>query len=420
MLNKLFLHRNYLINLASTFASQAATALAIILLTPLLVSNLGEEKFSLYGVLLNLIMLSSVFDFSLNTTLVRRLILYPARASESVNTVFNFFLLVLLISFPIYFIAFRFNWVQVAEGQWLIAVLIALVVVQNMLAVMFESVMQSVSHWKHAKLIRVIRTLTETGLLYWISKFGRIEFLLMVTTGVNLLYLGTLYVYAQKHVFFTLKLGQLRKSLLFIQLKDSFWYFQNSLASVIMFNFQIIMMSHLLTAAQMTIYLLVFRFFEVVRTGLTNFAGLLFPAITLKQKEGNWKGLIQYYTKALILVSLLVVLTMTGVMIWGDDLFVYWSGRSSEAALSLFFVYGIYVTLLVIDNVTVVFLSALKFNRNTSIVSSFEALILLGLTYFFIQRYGLIGAAYASLFAFLFTSFWYDPFYLWKRMRRLS
>lgn len=157
MLDKLFQHRKYLINLSSTFASQAATALAIIVLTPVLVANLGEEKFNIYGVLLNLIMFSMAFDFSLNTTLVRRLILYPNRSSESVNTVFNFFLLILLVSLPIYYLVFLFQWVHVQGNQCIMALLIGMVVVQNILAVMFESVMQSVNHWKDAKLIRVGR-----------------------------------------------------------------------------------------------------------------------------------------------------------------------------------------------------------------------------------------------------------------------
>ena len=288
------INRVYLINLAATFSSQAATAIAIILLTPLLLTQLGETGFSLYGVVLNLIVVASVFDFSLNTTLVRRLILHPDKANESINAVFNFFLLVLFCSIPLYYFSFVLGAVHITEKKLIMALLVALIVAQNMLAVLFESVMQSVNQWKHAKLIRVLRTLIETVLLYWISGMGKIEYLFYVTGGVNLIYITALALIAKKHVNFRLGIGKLNFSLLLAHLKDSFWYFQNSIASVITFNFQIIMMSHLLTAGQMTIYLLVFRFFEIVRTGLTNFAMLLFPSITQKQKEGNWRGVLLY------------------------------------------------------------------------------------------------------------------------------
>lgn len=417
MFTKSSINRNYLINLAATLSSQATTAVAIIFLTPLLLAKLGEANFSLYGVVLNLIVVASVFDFSLNTTLVRRLILHPDKANESINTVFNFFLLVLFCSIPLYYFSFVVGAVHVTEKKLIMSLLVALIVAQNMLAVLFESAMQSVNQWKHGKLIRVLRTLLEMFLLYWISKMGKLEYLLFVTGGVNLLYLAALAHIARKHVDFRLGLGKFNFSLLVSHLTDSFWYFQNTIASVITFNFQIIMMSHLLTAGQMTVYLLIFRFFEIVRTGLTNFAMLLFPSITQKQKEGNWKGVLLYYKKSLLAVALIAAFTMAGLLIWGYELFVYWSHINTEVALTVYSIYGLYVALIVVDHVSGVFLSALKFNKNTAVVSSIQSLLLLLLTYTLIQIYGVSGAALASLIAFVCTSLWYNPFHLWRSIQ---
>jgi len=411
------INRVYLINLAATFSSQAATAIAIILLTPLLLTQLGEAGFSLYGVVLNLIVVASVFDFSLNTTLVRRLILHPDKANESINAVFNFFLLVLFCSIPLYYFSFVLGAVHITEKKLIMALLVALIVAQNMLAVLFESVMQSVNQWKQAKLIRVLRTLIETVLLYWISGMGKIEYLFYVTGGVNLIYITALALIAKKHVDFRLGIGKLNFSLLLAHLKDSFWYFQNSIASVITFNFQIIMMSHLLTAGQMTIYLLVFRFFEIVRTGLTNFAMLLFPSITQKQKEGNWRGVLLYYKKSLFLVALITAVTMAGLFVRGYELFVYWSNIKTDTALTVYLIYCVYIALIVVDHVSGVFLSALKFNKNTAVVSSIQSLLLLMLTYILIKEFGVFGAALASLIAFVSTSLWYNPWHLWRSIQ---
>ena len=418
-MNKIFTNKQYLTNLSATLAAQLATAISILVLARVLVTNLGEEKFSLYGVVLNLIIVASVFDFSLNTTLVRRLILHPEKNEESINTVFNFFLLVLLIGIPIYFFSFFWGGVQLRDNQWLMAVIVALIVAQNMLAVMFESIMQSVNQWQAGKIIRVFRTIAETGLLYAVSAWGKLEYLLLVTVGVNMVYLVFLALFAKRQVSFTLQLGRLRFSSLYEQLKESFWYFQNTMASVITFNFQIILMSHFLSAAAMTIYLLVFRFFEILRTGLTNFAMLLFPSITAKQKEGNWAEIWQYYKKAWSTVALIVLFSMTLVFVWGDDVFYYWSKNHSEQARHLFFGYGIYVGLLVVDHVNGVFLSALKFNRNTAIVSSLQCILLLFFTYILIRNYGVYGAVYASLCSFICTSLWYNPLHLWKSIRSL-
>ena len=411
------INRVYLINLAATFSSQAATAIAIILLTPLLLTQLGEAGFSLYGVVLNLIVVASVFDFSLNTTLVRRLILHPDKANESINAVFNFFLLVLFCSIPLYYFSFVLGAVHITEKKLIMALLVALIVAQNMLAVLFESVMQSVNQWKQAKLIRVLRTLIETVLLYWISGMGKIEYLFYVTGGVNLIYITALALIAKKHVDFRLGIGKLNFSLLLAHLKDSFWYFQNSIASVITFNFQIIMMSHLLTAGQMTIYLLVFRFFEIVRTGLTNFAMLLFPSITQKQKEGNWRGVLLYYKKSLFSVALITAVAMSALFVWGYELFIYWSKIKTDTALVVYLIYCVYIALIVVDHVSGVFLSALKFNKNTAVVSSIQSLLLLMLTYILIKEFGVFGAALASLIAFVSTGLWYNPWHLWRSIQ---
>ncbi|MFZ9695678.1 MAG: hypothetical protein ACO3AY_07390, partial [Chitinophagaceae bacterium] len=82
-----------------------------------------------------------------------------------------------------------------------------------------------------------------------------------------------------KQVSFKIQWLQFDFSVLQSQLRYSFWYFQSMLATVIAYNIQILLLQHYLTAAQLTIFLLVFRFFEVFRTGLTNFTGVLFPCI---------------------------------------------------------------------------------------------------------------------------------------------
>jgi O-antigen/teichoic acid export membrane protein len=89
----------YLSNLSATFVSQAVTALSILLLVPVLLKNLGSEQFGIYFVLLNVITLGSIFDFGLNTGLLRELIHKPDKSQWVINAMFFFFLIVFLVSF---------------------------------------------------------------------------------------------------------------------------------------------------------------------------------------------------------------------------------------------------------------------------------------------------------------------------------
>ncbi|MFN5146600.1 MAG: hypothetical protein ACK5DU_05250, partial [Bacteroidota bacterium] len=106
LLQSLQKHSRYLLNLGSTFGSQAVTAISILVLTPLLVQRLGEGAYSTYGVLLNLILVASIFDFGLNTGLVHRLIHEPAQRNSLLNAVFFFYFLILVLAAPVLYLLF--------------------------------------------------------------------------------------------------------------------------------------------------------------------------------------------------------------------------------------------------------------------------------------------------------------------------
>ena len=162
-------HSRYLLNLVSTFGSQAVTALSILILTPLLVQRLGENLYSTYGVLLNLILVGSIFDFGLNTGLIHRLIQEPSRRNHLLNAVFFFYFLIFLLAAPIIYLLFSIGWVIGTDQQWILSFLLAGLIVQNMLASYVDAVFQSINKLYLSKWIRIGRTIIEAVLLFVIS-----------------------------------------------------------------------------------------------------------------------------------------------------------------------------------------------------------------------------------------------------------
>ena len=413
-------HSRYLLNLGSTFGSQAVTALSILILTPLLVQRLGENLYSTYGVLLNLILVGSIFDFGLNTGLIHRLIQEPSRRNHLLNAVFFFYFLIFLLAAPIIYLLFSIGWIIGTEQQWILSVLLAGLIVQNMLASYVDAVFQSINKLYLSKWVRIGRTIIEAVLLFVISAKGSIALLLATSFLVNILFIVVLLRVAAKQVQFTIHWQQFDFSVLRSQLGYSFWYFQSMLATVIAYNIQILLLQHYLTAAQLTVFLLVFRFFEVFRTGLTNFTGVLFPSISAMQAEQNWKGLQQRFRFVFTRVFGLSLLAFVLLLWKGDELFSWWSHYSTEESRSLFQVYAIYVFLLVVDHVSVVFLSSLKYNKAPSILSTIQSAASLVLTGFFIAQWRLPGAVWASLIAFASTSLIFNPLYLLFRLKKES
>lgn len=414
------LHRRYFFNLAGTFASQGVTALSILILTPLLVQKLGEASFSTYGVLLNLILIATVVDFGLNTGLSHRLIQEPNNKLNLINAVFFYSPLVFLFAFPVFFLLFKMGWVVMDGPILLLSFLLALIVAQNMLALLWESLLQSVNKIYLSKWIRVVRTVVEAVALLWVSSYGKVEWLLLVSVLINCFFLYFLYRSARSEVGFDIGWSFFQSTQLLDQLRYSFWYFQSMMAAVIAYNVQIIVLSHYLTVTQLTIFLLVFRFFEVLRTGMTNFTQVLFPSISMLQAQGNW-ALIRARFK-IIFIRVFIFSSVVFLLLWwkGHALFGWWSHYNTPETSDVFQVYSMYVALLVVDHVAVVFLLALKFNKIPSLVSTAQSFLSLIATVYFIQFWGLPGAVWASLALFATTSLIFNPVYLLFQLRKQS
>jgi O-antigen/teichoic acid export membrane protein len=411
-------NKNYISNLGATFISQAATAISVLLITPQLVKQLGASAYSFYGILLNLVLVASVFDFGLNVGLCHRLIQEPHRKNLLINAVFFFTPILFAFAIPVFFFLFYSGWVINSRSIGLLSVVLALVVAQNMLALQFESILQSVNKIFFSKMLRMVRTVVETLLLFVLSKYGDILLLLFASVILNFIFLLSLFIVSKRQLSFTINWGYFKWTALFSQLKYSSWYFASALAAVIAFNVQIVLLGRYLTDTQMATFLLIFRFFEVIRIGMTNFTQVLFPSISMRQASGDWNGVYDNFKLVFLRVFALSLLIFPFIFWKGYDVFVWWSDYYNSESLSTFQVYALYVFFLVIDHVAVIFLLALKFNKIPAIVSILQSVLSLFATILFIQKIGLSGAVWASLLLFGLTSLIFNPLYLMHQLRK--
>ena len=410
-------HKRYISNLGTTFISQGVTALSLLFLTPLLVARLGESEFSMYGVLLNVIVIASIFDLGLNAGLCHRLIQEPERRNLLINAVFFYSPIVFLIGIPVFFFIFYLGWVNISAPAWLLSIVIALAVAQNMLALQFESILQSVNKVYVAKVLRMSKTILEAFLFYLVSYGGQFEWLLLVSVLVNFFFLLFLYLFAKKQLFFKISLSLFNWVALRSQLKYSFWYFQSMLASVVTYNVQIVVMSHYLSSTQMAIFLMVFRFYEVLRLGMTNFAQVLFPSISALQAKGEWALLTKKFKEVWVRVFVLSLVVLVLLIMWGNRVFIWWSGYDSPEGNTLFLSYALYLFLLVVDHVSVIFLLGLRFTKIPAIVSTIQSLLSVVVTIYFIKIWGLPGVVWASLLLFVLTTLVFNPVYLLQKLK---
>jgi O-antigen/teichoic acid export membrane protein len=176
--------------------------------------------------------------------------------------------------------------------------LTTVIVVQNILAGYFDALIQSQNKIFVSKIIRASKLLMELVIILIFIKNINLIMLLTIIFIVNMLYLLTLYLYLKKTIHFTINYKQFKFQVLLAHFKYSFWYFISSLATVLVFNTQVLILNFFNGPVIAAKYLVIVRFFDIVRIAATNFTQVLFPKIIQVEFLGDWKLL-----KHMLLVS---------------------------------------------------------------------------------------------------------------------
>jgi len=416
IIEKVLGNPRYLLNLSATFLSQLVSAVSVLILTPLLLNRLGTAHFGTYGVVLNVVVFSTVFDFGFNIGFLKRLIEKGVELMALLNTLFFFFLGMLLLYIPLFYLLYTIGFVKLDDGIPFFSIITALLIIQNILALLFDVILQSVNKIFLGRAIRVSKLTLDFICILWISKQGSVPLLLLAAVAVNFLYLLALMFFARKEMRYHFSIRLFSFGILVNHFAYSFWYFLNSIANVLVFNSQLIMMNMLANSTSVAKYLMITKVYDIMRIGLTNFTVVLFPTLATIQAEGNWVRIRTLFFNSLKRILILGVLIFLLVWLIGKPLFLKWSKFDDAEMALLFMIFAVFILLIVLDNVSATFLAALKENKVPTIVSLFQGSVGLLLGYFLLIKMGVPGVALASLIALLTTNFWFNPVFLLRRI----
>ena len=166
----------------------------------MLIKNLGLTEFGTYGVVVNVISFSVVLDFGLNIGLVRTFIHKLPKTNELLSSLFVFFATLLLILFPIYYLFYHNYFTSEFKYSIEIALFTTIIVVQNIFAVYFDALIQSLNKIYISKIIRSGKLLTELLLVILFLQDISLLKILYITSFVNIFYIFSLYIYLKKQI----------------------------------------------------------------------------------------------------------------------------------------------------------------------------------------------------------------------------
>jgi O-antigen/teichoic acid export membrane protein len=411
-------NKRYLLNVGATFFSQFANAITLIVLTPLLTIHLGLNNFGTYGVILNVIAFSVILDFGLNIGLVRSFIHKTTRINDLLNSVFIFFLSLFIFLIPFYII-FYYNYFHTNSFElYEIAGLTSIIVVQNILSGYFDALIQAQNKIYISKIIRASKLLLELIIIFIFLENINLINLLIIMLCVNLLYLITLYFYLKKSINLTFNFKDFKFSIVLEHFKYSFWYFISSLATVLVFNTQVLILNYYNGPVIAAKYLVMVRFFDIIRIAATNFTQVLFPKIIEVEVLNDWnllkKMLMSVYSRIAIFTGVIFILFYK----FGYHLFVFWSGLNDSSLMVLYQLFLIFTILVILDNVSVIFLSALKLNKVPTLLSIFQGILGIFLSILLLKLMGYVGILIGFLISFILTNLFFNPYYLLRSINK--
>ena len=179
-----------------------------------------------------------------------------------------------------------------------------------------------------------------------------------------------------------------------------------------------ILMNLFIGAEGVAKYLIVTRFFDIIRIGISNFTIVLFPRLANIQAAGDWVLIKNLFIKTLKRVAVFAFVIFIASLLLAKPLFLPWSKYPDAEMAALFTMFSVFIFFIAIDNVSAIYISALKLNKIPTILSIGQGIIGLLFGYLLLQRYGIIGMAAGSLLALLLTNFFFNPWYLLKEFNR--
>jgi O-antigen/teichoic acid export membrane protein len=322
----------------------------------------------------------------------------------------------LLLYIPLFYLLYTLGFVKVDSGIPFFACITSLLIIQNILALLFDVILQSVNKIFLGRVIRVSKLLLDFFLILLLSNKGSVPILLIAAAVVNFLYLITLMIFARRELFYQFSIRLFSIGALLHHFIYSFWYFLNSIAVVLVFNSQLIMMNMIAGSTSVAKYLMITKFYDIMRIGLTNFTVVLFPTLATIQAEGDWVRIKQMFFSSMKRILILGVFIFLVVWLVAKPFFLKWSKFDDAEMSLLFIIFAVFILFIVIDNVSATFLAALRENKVPTIVSLFQGLLGLLLGYILLLKMGVAGLALASLIALLSTNLWFNPVFLLKQI----
>lgn len=398
--------------------------------TPIMLRLLGQAEYGLYGIAQSIMGYIGLLNFGIGGAIVRYLSKYRAEGdTKQEERVAGLFIKIYSVICCLILTAgflFAAN-IQVysrsltgseVETLRLLVILMTINTAAFLPFSVFSSVVLAHERYIFSKLVGMLAgiasPLLNLALLY--CGFGSVG-LVVSSTILNFVTYGTYTFYAVKKLQIRPSFQKAEAGLLREILKFSSFVFLASIVDILYWSTDKLIIGWAIGSVATAVYNIGASFNGYVTSLSTAISGLLVPCLTeMVVKDAPKELFTEIFIKVGRLQFIIISFIVSAFVAFGRQFILLWAGPGYEDSYVIALLTMIPVTIPLIQNTGLNILYALNKHKFRSIVYLGIAVLNVGLTFWWVERYGIIGAAMATCFAYILGNILIINWYYYKRI----
>ena len=398
--------------------------------TPIMLRLLGQAEYGLYGIAQSIMGYIALLNFGIGGTIVRYLSKYRAEGNkEQEARVAGLFIkiysvvCVLILIAGFVFVAnievySRSLSLQEVDTLRTLVILMTLNTALFLPFSVFSSVVISYERYIFSKLVAVLSTTAAPifNILLLYFGYGSVG-LVIVSTVLNIITYGLYTYYSLCRIKLRPSFKKNEPGLLIEILKFSFFVFLASIVDTLYWTTDKLIIGWAMGTAAVAVYNIGATFNTYV-TGLSSaISGLLIPRLTqMVVKDASKEEFTNIFIKVGRLQFIIVSFIISAFVAFGRQFIALWAGPEYEYSYYIALLTMIPVTIPLIQNTGINILYALNKHQFRSIIYACIAVVNVVLTFWWVEKYGIIGAAMATCLAYIIGNIVIINWYYYKKI----
>lgn len=174
-----------------------------------------------------------------------------------------------------------------------------------------------------------------------------------------------------------------------------------NISSMVIKNTDNWMLGRMVTAASVAIYNPAIRISNIVEVPTLAIASLIFPQVNKMKVERGVEGVRRLYLKSVSLILALIMPGLIFIYIFSEELILFILGEAYSEAAAILRVTLLYTLIIPFNRQFGTIMDGLKRPKANFYLLIMVAVLNVVFSYFFIRSFGVIGAAYGTVLAYL-------------------